>query len=304
MAKLIISKIIERSRLKMKRFLAIVLIFCVVYSSGCSRKPKEEVAAVIDGKEVTVAMIDERIEKMPEQYRAFATKHKKEVLDEMIAEQLLYQEARKRKLNEDPDIKELMDEAVKKVLLSKLVEDETKKSIPVSDDDVKKHYQENKEHYIIPERVRASHILINSEVEARKAQEELKAGADFAEVAMRYSKDLTKDRGGDLGYFKRGQMIPEFEKVCFDLKIGEVSDLVKTRFGYHLIKLTDRKSATYRDFEDVKERVGALLSRERQKQRLDDLIKGLKDKAKVKIDDKVFAAAPAEAEATPELKED
>lgn len=280
----------------MRKFFAVALIFCMGCCFGCAKKSKEAVVAAVNGKEITLAKLDEKIEKMPEQYQAFASRHKKEVVEEMIAEQLLYEEAKKRRIDRDPEIRELMDEAVKKVLISKLIEDETKKSIPVSEDDIKSHYQEYKDRYMVPERIRASHILTNTEEEAQRAQEELRAGADFAEVAKRCSKDLTRDRGGDLGYFKRGQMIPEFERACFNLNVGEVSGVVKTRFGYHIIKVTDRKSATYHKFEDVEEGIRALISRQRQREKLEQFIKGLKDKAKIKINDKLLIAAPAEEE--------
>lgn len=287
----------------MKRFFVAVLVLCIGCCFGCAKKPKQDVVATVNGKEITMTMVDDRIEKMPEQYQAFVSKHKREMVDEMLTEQLLYEEAKRRKIGYDPEVKELMDEAIKRVLISKLVEGETEKSIPVSEDDTRNYYEEHKDLYVLPERIRASHILTNTEEEARKAQEELKSGADFTEVAERYSKDLTKDRGGDLGYFKRGQMIPEFENACFNLSVGETSDVVKTRFGYHIIKVTDRQPATYRKFEDAKEMIRALISRERQREKLDELIKSLKDKAKIKINDKLLAPASAEEKnSTPPVK--
>ncbi|MFC1807907.1 peptidylprolyl isomerase [Candidatus Omnitrophota bacterium] len=277
----------------MSKFFILFLALCVSLTAGCAKKPKDGVVATVNSKPITMAMVDERIDKLPKYYQSFASQHKKEVVDEIVIEELLYAEAKRRKLHKDPDVKQLIDDTVRKIIVSKIVEDETKKSAPVSDDDVKVYFQDNKDKYMVQEMVRASHILTSTEDEARKAQEELNQGVDFAEVAKKYSKDLTRERGGDLGFFKKDQMIPEFEKVCFALGIGETSDIVKTRFGYHIIKLTDRKPSSYRDFKDVKEGIRSSLDRERQRDKLEEFANGLKKKAKIKVYDKYLTQEPA-----------
>jgi len=272
----------------MKKLYVVLVMVCVLMAFGCAKKVKEDVVATVNGKPITVTMLNEKIEKLPEYYQTFAAQHKKEIVDEMIVEELLYDEAKRRKLHNDPDMKELISDANRKILISRVIEDETKKSAPVSDDDVKDYYEQNKEKYMIPEMVRASHILTSTEEEAVKAKGELDRGADFVAVANEYSKDLTKDRGGDLGYFKKGQMIPEFENAAFNLNIGETSDVIKTRFGYHVIRLTDRKPATYRNFEEVKDTVRTSIMRDKQRQSFDEFTKTLKDKAKISIDQDIL----------------
>lgn len=276
----------------MKKIL--VIICCISCIIGCAKKPKNEICAVVNGKNITMSMVDKKITNLPQYYQAFATAHKKEVLDDMVIEQLLYEEARKRNLEHNPEVRELINEAGKKILISKLIDDETMRSAPVSEDDIKTHYEQHKDQYLIPEMVRASHILANTEEDAKRLLEELNKGRDFAELAKQSSKDLTKDRGGDLGYFRKGQMIPEFEKACFSLKVGETSDIVKTRFGYHIIKLTDRKEALYRSLEEVKENIRTLISRDRQREKFEALVKKLKDRSKIKINDKLFAPPATE----------
>ena len=90
-------------------------------------------------------------------------------------------------------------------------------------------------------KVKASHILVKTESEARKILDELKKGANFAKLAKQVSECPSKKKGGDLGWFGRGAMVREFEKAAFSLKKGEMSDIVKTQFGYHIIKVTDTK---------------------------------------------------------------
>jgi len=144
----------------------------------------------------------------------------------------------------------------------KLMEAQWAGKINVTADDAKKYYSENAPQL---EEIRASHILIKSdtadpdtdpnETEAKaeaKAQDllkQIKAGADFAELAKANSACPSAAKGGDLGFFARGRMVPAFEKAAFELKVGQVSDIVKTRFGYHIIKLTDRKD-TFEQFKD------------------------------------------------------
>jgi parvulin-like peptidyl-prolyl isomerase len=89
--------------------------------------------------------------------------------------------------------------------------------------------------------VKASHILVKTKSEAEKILDELKKGASFSKLAQQHSECPSKKKGGDLGWFGRGRMVPEFEKAAFSLKKGELSDIVKTQFGYHIIKVTDTK---------------------------------------------------------------
>src|SRR5690606_36379540 len=115
------------------------------------------------------------------------------------------------------------------------------------------YYDENKEMFELPSpEIRASHILVDTEEEAREILSKIRGGADFEELAKMYSKDPgTKDLGGDLGFFAKGKMVPEFEEAAFALNPGEVSDVVKTEYGYHVIKVTGRRSSL--SFEDAKE---------------------------------------------------
>ena len=90
-------------------------------------------------------------------------------------------------------------------------------------------------------KIRASHILVSTLEEAEKVLSEIKSGGDFGELAKKYSKCPSKENGGDLGYFEKGQMVKEFEDAAFSLNEGEISGIVKTEFGYHIIKLTGKK---------------------------------------------------------------
>ena len=275
--------------------LLLSIIMCI---SGCAKlNPGKEVVAVVNGEKITMAMLNEKIDELPEYYRQAATQHKKEILDDLIVEKLLFEEAKKQKLQKDKEVRKLINKAAKKILIAKLLELETSPKDVISDEDVQLYYQQHKNQYLVPERIKASHILLSTEEEAKKVLGELKAGADFSETAKAYSKDLTKDRGGDLGYFQAGQMIPEFEKASFELNSGETSDIVKTRFGYHIIMVTDKKPSEYKELPEVKENIRTRLIEQGKQQQFRDFVQVLKDKAKIKIKEESLKTEP-EAPAT------
>jgi foldase protein PrsA len=125
--------------------------------------------------------------------------------------------------------------------------------IKVTDEEVKKYYDDNKAMFELPApEIRASHILVDTESEAKRLLAEIKNGADFDELAKEHSKDPgSKELRGDLGYFAKGKMVPEFERAAFALKPGEISDVVKSEHGYHIIKVTgERTSVSYDDAKD------------------------------------------------------
>jgi len=136
--------------------------------------------------------------------------------------------------------------------------------IQVSQQDVQRYYEDNQQQYSTPEQVRASHILLKTEgkddaavkKEAADLSAKAKAGADFADLAKKFSQDESNNsKGGDLDFFGKGQMVPEFDTVAFAMKPGEISDPVKTQFGYHIIKLTDKKAATKRPLTEVQAQI-------------------------------------------------
>lgn len=169
----------------------------------------------------------------------------------------------------------------KRLAYQKLMEAQFADQLNITEDDAKKHYSENAKQFQKPEQVRASHILIKPDLSdpntdpnlakaAAKARAEvlldkIKAGVDFAQLAKANSDDPgSAKNGGDLNFFGKGQMIPPFEKTAFELEIGQVSGIVETRFGYHIIKLTDHKDAGVTTFEEVKSDLINMLTQRKQ----------------------------------------
>ncbi|HOB23178.1 MAG TPA: peptidyl-prolyl cis-trans isomerase [Bacillota bacterium] len=130
------------------------------------------------------------------------------------------------------------------------------RNVKVTEEEMKQYYEENKDDYKEPETVRARHILVKTEEEAKKIIEALDAGEDFAELAKAHGLDGTKDRGGDLGYFSYEEMVPEFSAAAFALEVGQYTkEPVQTQFGYHVIKLEERNEEKQYTLEEVKDSV-------------------------------------------------
>jgi peptidyl-prolyl cis-trans isomerase C len=189
--------------------------------------------------------------------------------------------------------KALEDLLRKDIVINNLVVKEIVPKVTVSETDAKKFYDENIDKFKRPEQIKASHILCKvdpkaSAEEKKKAKEkaasllkEIKGGKDFAELAKTNSDCPSSKQGGDLGLFGKGQMVPTFETAAFALKPGEVSDVVETQFGYHIIKVTEKKDAGSAKFEEVKDRIMDYLKNQKIQKGVLDYIAQLKEKAKI-----------------------
>jgi len=166
----------------------------------------------------------------------------------------------------------------------------------ISDEEIKKYYDENPSYFQEPEKVRASHIMVMVESsadqakkdEAKKKIEQIlqraKAGADFAALAKEVSEDTyTKDSGGDLDYFYQGQMVQSFEDAAFAMKPGEISNVVETEYGYHIIKVTDKKAATTITLDESKEEIRTGLKSNKVNDDVSNYVADLRAKAAVEI---------------------
>jgi parvulin-like peptidyl-prolyl isomerase len=154
------------------------------------------------------------------------------------------------------------------------------RNVTITDDELTKYFEEHKDEYKEPEEVRARHILVKTEDEAKKIISQLDAGGDFAELAKANGLDGTKDTGGDLGFFTYGDMVPEFSKAAFALEIGKYTkEPVKTQFGFHVIKLEERKEEKVHTFDEVKEQVRQAILKEKatpSQQIMEELVKNAK----------------------------
>src|SRR3990172_10170452 len=190
------------------------------------------------------------------------------------------------------DYKERLRE---QITVSKVINYEVRSKVQVDEKDVKKYYDEHRDELATPEEIRVRHIMFAYSEDMDSQKEEIikkkafdilnriKQGEDFASLASMYSEDASAKNGGDLGYFTKGKMIKVFEDTAFALKKGEVSDVIKTSFGYHILKYEDRREAGFKPLEDVSREIERRIFNEKIKSLKDAWVKKMREKAFIEI---------------------
>lgn len=306
----------------------LILMLSVVTAFSEEKEPMVEKLAVVNGTVITKVEFDRKLnqakqhmlnqgQQIPDDRLA---QIKMDIVENMIDEELLFQESRKKgitveteaiatdlkkikqKFANDADFKkalgesglteaELQSSLERGYVISKLIDNQIMAPIVIPDQEIRTFYDTHPKSFKKSEQVRASHILIKVDSQAEQSvkdekraklqevQKRLKVGEDFAVLAKEFSECPSNIKGGDLGYFERGKMVKPFEDVAFKLKTGEVSDIVETPFGYHLIKVVDKKPASVVGYEDVKDKIGQYLKKEKTGKELKGYIEELRKKA-------------------------
>ncbi|HLC56399.1 MAG TPA: peptidylprolyl isomerase [Candidatus Nanoarchaeia archaeon] len=267
-----------------------------------------EIAATVNGEQITNKEIDEQYAKLPAQYQGLIDRET--FVNQTILSKLLIQESIKEGITiTDQEIDKSLDplrinnetleqiaiqqgytvEELKKILgdrlyINKLLE--KKLNIVITNEEAKKFFDENKADLEEKEQIKASHILVKTEEEATDIEKQLKEGKQFTELANQYSIDPGSNKtGGELGFFPKGVMVKEFEDAAFKLNINEVSNPVQTQFGYHIIKVTDKKPAKEANYDELKDKIKDYLKQQRlteeSKTYVEDLYNKNKDNIKI-----------------------
>jgi peptidyl-prolyl cis-trans isomerase C len=223
------------------------------------------------------------------------------VLSFLIDMKIVAKAAEAKKIEDRDDFKSRLAFARNRLLMDNLLAVEGKAA--TTDEAMKKVYEEASKQISGEQEVHARHILVESEDEAKAIEEELKKGADFAELAKKKSKDPGASDGGDLGFFTKDQMVPEFSAVAFALEPGKISDPVKSQFGWHIIKVEEKRDRKPPDFAQVKAQIETYVTRKAQA----DYVAKLRETAKVERLDKpdvaaTDAAKPADNKMAPAKK--
>lgn len=281
----------------MKRIAYILpfLIFPLIFITGCESRPsgQDKILATVGNKIISLNDFKRKLSKLPSYYREMAEKNKKTLFDDMIVESLFLEDAIRKGVDRDREVRDILEEAKKKIIIAKFVKTEVDDKIKISEEEMGKYYEEHKDDFKKPEMWRASHILVASELEAKNILDALSGGKSFQDLAREKSIDATASRGGDVGYFRKGQVVPEFENACFGLNVGQTSGIIRTQFGYHIIKLTDKRAETVQSFEEAKPMIESELRLRKRNDVFDKLVLDLKNKYRVRVEDDAMKAIEA-----------
>ncbi|SHM09833.1 foldase protein PrsA [Caldanaerovirga acetigignens] len=285
--------------IKIKPITLIIMAILLLFSSvGCSNSSS--------GKEIVAKVGDERISK-DQLYDVMVKSIGKQALEYLIAQKIIDLEAKKENIKVlDEEIERELEKVYKyyggkeafiknlqvsgyslqdfkkdiamQIKVKKLLEPKIK----ISEEELKDYFEQNKDYFSQEKEIRARHILVDDEKTANEIYKRLKVGEDFSKLASEYSEDeTTKNQGGDLGFFKRGEMVKEFEDVAFSLKEGEFSSPVKTQYGYHIIKVEEIKEAKQANFDESREKIKEILLNQKVQEQYDAWMQGLYEQYKV-----------------------
>ena len=341
-----------------KKFITLSLVFILLFSipmgvlaqdsNTTQQEQQTEVAAVINGNEVTMKQLNQfagtnqLVMSIYRQNKDFAqvilqsepgkkllNKYREKKLQDLIRQRLIIQEAKDRditlseskkdqlfqqhiqsikqrnQLNDDQLEQALQKQGIesldqyKEVFLQrnqdKLLINELRKQVTsdvtVSDERIQEYYKNNKKQFQVDQQVKASQILIKTNnKEEGKAKEEIQSiqdmidnGKGFAEMAKQHSEGPYADKGGELGFIPKGQISEEFDKVAFNLSKGEISDPVKTKYGYHLIKVHDKKEAGVKSLDEVKDSIRQQIANEKKNKEWNQFVSKLRDEASISV---------------------
>lgn len=239
----------------------------------------EKVLAIVAGHEITEEELNTLIRNCPPEQQMYMSdpRAKEQVLEQLIGFHLFAKMAEEEKIYESEEYKSML-EKMKKELASHMAATSVIESVKLSEEDEKSFYEENKTKFTQGPQVSAKHILVDTEEQAKKVQEEIAAGKSFEDAAKEYSTCPSKDRGGDLGFFSKGQMVPGFEKAAFEGELQKVIGPVKTQFGYHLIWVEEKKEENVIPFEQVQGKIHQQLIQEKQREAYESKIAELTKK--------------------------
>lgn len=284
----------------------LILFLCATLAFSCGKKEDSRVLAEIDSEKITLSEFTRELDKIPLELKMFVLSQvgKKNYLERMITKKLLLREAKKEGIEKEKEFQERLSELREQLLIEMLLKKKITTDFRIDDAELKKYYEAHKEEFKRPPEINTRHILLKTEEEARQIQEKLMKGEDFVELAKKYSIDpAAKVTGGELGYHPRGSLVPEYEEEAFKLKkVGQISGIVKSRFGYHLIRLEGIKPPSYAKFDEVKELIRQRMIQEKQGEILQKYIEDLKKNAKIKINEDLLKDEKVEQKPAPEKK--
>ena len=225
----------------------------------------QEILATVAGENITAEDLNAFIQSMPREQQMYASnpQFRDQIVEQLISARLFAKYAEELKLDETEEFKKIFNNARKEILASMAI-GEVVKDVAVTEEELKEFYETNKVRFEKGGTVRAKHILVKDEAKCQQILEEIVEGKVFEEAAQQYSTCPSGQKGGDLGSFGKGQMVKEFEEAAFNAEVGAIVGPVETQFGYHLIKVEDKREERIAEFEQVESRIRRTLENKKQ----------------------------------------
>ena len=280
-------------------FVGISLLFSFWFS-GCERLGEKGLGGKelvrINNVSISLEEFRQMSEKQPLEgkMRLVSEKGLRDFLENyVVTREVLYQEAKKKGLDKKKEILAKVEDFRKAMVIDALLEEALKEKDEVSDSEIQKYYKENEDRFTEPREVKVRHIVVNSEPILKEVLVKISKGGSFEKLASDYNIDKSREDGGNLGYIRRGQLAPsfaQFEEAAFSLRRkGEISEVVKTPYGYHLIQLDERRGTALRPFDQVKEKIRFFLQTKKKQDAYLQYVKEAKSRAKIVVNEKLWA---------------
>jgi len=277
-----------------------ILLFLAVSFSGCQKSEEKELGekdlVKINDVSISLGEFQQMLERQPLEgkMKLLSQKGTRDFLENyVIPREVLYQEAKKNGLDKNKEILAKIEDARRAILIDALLEEALRKRGEVSEEEIQRYYKENPSLFTEPQEVKVRHIVVNTEPALKEVVTKLSQGESFEKLASTYNIGHFKEDGGNLGYIRRGQLAPpfaQFEEAAFSLrKRGEISEVVSTPYGYHIIRLEDLRGSTLKPLNRVKERIRFFLQPKKKQEAYLEYVKESRSKSKVLINEKLWA---------------
>jgi peptidyl-prolyl cis-trans isomerase C len=285
--------------MKKRTLFLLLTCFFLVFPLGCEKREPKALGnkELVRINEVSISIEEFRqlMEKQPLEgkMRLLDEKGMRDFLENyIIAREVLYQEAKKRGLEKDREIQAKVEEFRRALLIEALFEEVLKGKEEVTEEEIKTYYRENQALFTEPQEIKIRHIVVNSEPVLKEVLARLSNGESFEKLASIYNIDRTREDGGNLGYIQRGQLAPsfaQFEEAAFSLrKRGEVSEVVRSPYGYHIIRLEDMRGTALQPLDKVKEKIRFFLQPKKKQEARLNYIREAKSRSTILINEKLW----------------
>ena len=294
--------LMKKERIMLKRWLILIAILLLTTSLflGCGKSKEQKMGEKelvrIDDSSISLEEFHQFTEdqSLEGKMRLLSEKGLRDFLENyVITRELLYQEAKKKGFEKNPDMRVKVENFKRMMLIDALMEEILKGKTEVSESEIQQYYKENPDRFTEPLEIKIRHIFVTSEPALKEVLMRLSQKEDFSKLASVYNLDKSREDGGNLGWIKRGQLAPsfaQFEDAAFSLKNkGETSEVVQTGLGYHIIQLDERRGAVLRPYDKVKESLRFFLQTKKRQDTYLQYVKELKSKAKIVVNEKLWA---------------